>query len=149
MLRETVRFMFIGIVTCVFMIACGASGMFGGGNARTLLSETVWVLQVYGPEGNPTKALPDGGTTMEFDFEQGQAGGSGGCNHYSSDFEIQGEALTFSPAVSTLMACSPQEIMDQETSFHQLLPDVERFEVEGGTLTLFTGNGQVLVFSAQ
>jgi heat shock protein HslJ len=47
------------------------------------------------------------------------------------------------------MACSPDEVMNQETTFHQTLALAERYEIEGGKLTITTSDNQVLVFSQE
>jgi heat shock protein HslJ len=49
--------------------------------------------------------------------------------------------------MSTLMACFPQEVMDQETAYHQLLSKAKLYEVGVGRLSIYTSDGHALVFA--
>ena len=145
------RFVFIYFVVTIFLIACGLSGILNGDtdNAEADLGGVVWTLKAFGPEGNPQPAVDDRAVTLQFDFDEKMAKGNGGCNSYSASFEIDGSDLSISPAMATLMACVPEEIMDQETAFHQLLAKVNSYEVKEGTLYLYTSENQVLEFSSK
>lgn len=149
MKRDPIRFIVMYIVVTLFLIACGVSGLFGGGGAdhQTDLAGITWKLEAMGPQGNPKPVVGDRRVTLEFNFDEGLVQGTGGCNSYSADFKISGSKLSIGPAMSTLMACFPQEVMDQETAFHQLLSKAERYEVGVGRLTFYTLDNQSLVFS--
>jgi heat shock protein HslJ len=147
MKRDPVRFVVLYMIVTLFLIACGTSGLFGGGvNYQAELEGVTWKLDAMGAQGNPKPAVGDGRVTLAFDFGEGRIHGNGGCNSYSADFEINGNEISIGPAMSTLMACFPEEVMDQETAYHQALAKAERFEVGGGALSIFTSDGQVLVF---
>lgn len=105
------------------------------------LPETSWTLT----DLNGAAPLPGAVPTLAFDAA-GQAAGSAGCNRYFGTFAEDGAAVTFGPLGSTKMACAP-EVMQQETTFLQLLGDVVSFAVAGDTLTLTTGAGEALVFA--
>jgi heat shock protein HslJ len=148
MIRNSIRFAVLYVIVTLFLIACGASGLFGGGvNHQADLEGITWKLTAMGAEGNPAPAVGDGRVTLAFDFGEGVVHGNGGCNSYSADFDISGNEISIGLAMSTLMACFPEEIMNQETAFHQTLAKAERFEVEGGELSIYTSDGQVLVFA--
>jgi heat shock protein HslJ len=148
MIRNPIRFAVLYIIVTLFLIACGVSGLFGGGvNYQADLEGVTWKLTAMGAESNPAPAVGDGRVTLAFDFGEGAIHGNGGCNSYSADFDISGNKISIDSAMSTLMACFPEEIMDQETAFHQTLAKAERFEVGGGDLSIFTSDGQVLVFA--
>jgi len=87
--------------------------------------------------------------TLNFDFSEGRAYGNGGCNSYGAGFDITGARISFGLAESTLMACFPDEVMNQETAYHRMMAKAERFEVVDGQLSIFTTDGQVLVFFPQ
>jgi putative lipoprotein len=147
MIRNSIRFAVLYMIVTLVLIACGAGGLFGGGaDYRTDLEGTTWKLTAMGAEGNPAPAVGDGRVTLAFDFGEGVVRGNGGCNSYSADFEINGNNISIGLAMSTLMACYPEEIMNQETAFHQMLTKAERFEVGGGELSIYTLDGQVMVF---
>ena len=67
----------------------------------------------------------------------------------AADFKINGSDVSIGLAMSTLMACFPDEIMNQETAFHQALALAERYELEGEKLSIYTSDNQVMVFSQE
>ena len=114
MKRDPVRFVVLYMIVTLFLIACGTSGLFGGGvNYQAELEGVTWKLAAMGAEGSPQPAVGDGRVTLAFDFGEGRVHGNGGCNSYSADFEINGNKISIGPAMSTLMACFPEEVMDQ------------------------------------
>ncbi len=151
MKRDHIRFILIYLATTLFLIACGISGLFGRGdiNTREELEGVIWTLEAMGVQSNPQPVVPDRQVTLQFDFEEGRVHGSGGCNSYSADFEINGSDISIGLAMSTLMACFPEEVMDQEAAFHQMLALTERYEIEAGRLTITTSDNQVLIFSQE
>ena len=149
MKKEYFRFLFLYLAAMMVVLGCGVSGLFSGGNVETELGDTVWVLESFGQEGDLQSAVKDRKVTLEFDFKENIISGSGGCNHYSAEFEVSGDSLTISPAMSTLMACFPEEVMNQETAYHQALAQAERFEVMDGKLLIYTAGNQVLVFTSE
>jgi heat shock protein HslJ len=58
---------------------------------------------------------------------------------------VEGDQITFSEIVSTLMACDDPR-MEQEDAVRQVLTDTATFTIEGNTLTL-TNNEMVLVLT--
>jgi heat shock protein HslJ len=151
MKRDHIRFILVYLATTLFLIACGISGLFSGGSAtaREELEGVVWTLEAMGEQSNPQPAVEGRQVTLQFDFAEGRVHGTGGCNSYSADFEIDGSNLSIGLAMSTLMACFPEEVMNQETAFHQTLALAERYEIEGGRLTIYTVDNQALVFSQE
>ena len=76
-------------------------------------------------------------------FEGGRVGGLGGCNRFGGRYELKGEALSFSPLMSTRMACRP-DIMKAEQGFFDMLGEVKEMKLAGDTLELMDGEGKVL-----
>ena len=149
MKKEYIRFLFLYLAAMMVVLGCGVSGLFGGGSGETELGGTVWVLESFGPEGDLQPVVKDSRVTLEFDFEEDKVSGSGGCNHYSAEFEVSGDSLTIGLAMSTLMACFPEEVMNQETAYHQAISQAESFAVMDGKLLVYTADSQILVFSAE
>ena len=107
-----------------------------------------WVLQSYLDAAGQTKqALPD--TRVTAKFQDGKLNGSDGCNSYFASYEVKGSQITVGQAGSTMMACSPEEIMTQAAGFYVALATVASFKIEGDQLTLMNAQGNAaLVFKA-
>jgi heat shock protein HslJ len=142
-----IQFIFWYPLILVALVACGFSGVFGDSPSLASKPDTTWMLQSYGPADQQTPVMPDSSVTLKFNFDQNTAGGNAGCNHYSGSFSIKGDSLSFDQLMSTLMACFPEEIMQQETIFTLLLGQVSDYEMTEDTLLLHTEDGQVLSFS--
>ncbi|MCH8497299.1 MAG: META domain-containing protein [Marinobacter sp.] len=82
--------------------------------------------------------------TLTFGAEQ-RVYGQGPCNRYFGGYQLAGEGLSFSQLGSTLMACEPG-ILAQEQTLMSLLPTVTRFDVlsEPMRLRLHGSDGVVL-----
>jgi len=83
-------------------------------------------------------------TTLDL-ADDGQFHGSGGCNNYRGQASLDGNAISFGPAMATRMAC-PEAVMNQETKFFQALEAVKSWEIDGhGKLRLQDGDGKVQI----
>jgi heat shock protein HslJ len=71
--------------------------------------------------------------------------GNAGCNGLGGSYTVEGDLVTFSEVVSTLMACDDPR-MEQEDAVVQALSGTATFKIEGNTLTL-TNNDMVLVLT--
>jgi putative lipoprotein len=70
----------------------------------------------------------------------GRAGGSTGCNRFFAKATIDGEALAFSEAGTTFMACD-EAVMRVERAFLDALSAVAAYRLEDGALVLVDGDG--------
>lgn len=101
-----------------------------------------WKLISYGGAANPTLALPDVDTSIS--FNEGQFGGTVGCNSFGGDYTISGDQLTIGSVVSTMMYC--EQISMQESAVLALLSNqTVKFQIEGNTLTLSSLDGSSVV----
>jgi putative lipoprotein len=115
--------------------------------AEDSLANTRWTLLSFGPPGAEEPVVADTTVTLEFDNE-GQAGGTGGCNSFGAAYEVQGDQVAFSDITSTLIACEAAGVMDQESRYFQALQTAGRFNLEGDQLQIEYGDGQgVLTFA--
>lgn len=104
-----------------------------------------WKLSAYGPKESPTPAVTDAEATLTFDGK-GNVTGSGGCNSLGGTYKIDGNKITFSEVISTLMACDDAR-MSQEGAVTQVLSGTADYTIKDSTLTL-TNNDNVLIFAA-
>jgi heat shock protein HslJ len=104
-----------------------------------------WVLVSYvNAAGETVTALVDSEVTAEFGPD-GQVAGSGGCNRYFASYTVDGGNLAIGQAGSTMMACEPVEIMEQEAQFLAALGSAATWQVEGDVLTISNAAGAPII----
>jgi heat shock protein HslJ len=104
-----------------------------------------WVLvSLVNAAGETVTALADSEVTAEFGPD-GQMAGSGGCNRYFASYTVDGSNLTIGQAGSTMMACEPVEVMEQEAQFLAALGSVATWQIDGDTLTISNADGAPLM----
>jgi heat shock protein HslJ len=121
----------------ILLAACG-----GGAQGASLTSSS-WTLTSL--NGAP---LAEGSApiTLEFSSET-ELGGQGGCNGYGGNYTAGADgSIDISQLVSTMMACEPQIIMENEAAYLQALESVTHYSISGDTLTLDNGDA-ILIFS--
>lgn len=75
----------------------------------------------------------------------GKVAGSGGCNRYFAQAEVDGDKIDIGKAGATMMACAPA-LMDQERKFFAALEKAATFRIDGqGKLFLVDANGADVV----
>lgn len=104
------------------------------------LANTAWSLESFGPVGSEVPLVE--GSAITLVFEDGQAGGNGGCNSYGSDYTVEGDSLSFGLINTTLMACMDNAVTEQEGRYLAALQTAESFEMTGDTLTIFYDGGE-------
>lgn len=106
----------------------------------------LWVLESYrGADGALISALPEPQVTAQ--FADDRVAGSAGCNSYTGAAVVDGAKITISELARTLALCQPDEIMQQEDAFINLLPAAATFEMKGAQLILRDAeDNDVLIF---
>ena len=134
---KTILFLLGITATALLLGACAAP------SASTItLPGTKWELVSL------NGAAPVAGTSLTLFFgNDDQAGGDAGCNTYGGSFTVKGSSLTFGPMMSTMMACEPP-IMDQEQAYLKALGETKSFEGSADKLTLKDGSGKELAVFA-
>ena len=130
------KILFFLLAASLMLSACGAQ-------ARSLVGS--WRLTAYGPENSTTQAVADSQASLTFSAD-GTVTGNSGCNGFGGAYEVDGDQITFSELVSTLMACTGP-IMEQEGAVFQVLNGTADYRIDGDTLTI-TKDGTALVFDS-
>lgn len=109
---------------------------------------TRWVVETYlNAGGELVEPLADKELTATFDLDR--VSGESGCNNYFASYAVDGNALTISQAGSTLMACEPAELMQQEVDFLAALQSAATYTIDGDQLLIANAAGEtVLTFRA-
>lgn len=82
-------------------------------------------------------------------YGDGRAVGRAGCNNYTTKYQRNGGTISFTPVISTKMACAP-DLMTLEQSFLDTLTAATRVERRpDGTLVLTTDKSTQLLFRRQ
>ncbi|RXZ42813.1 META domain-containing protein [Crenobacter cavernae] len=108
-----------------------------GGEPVALLRGAEWVVEDIGGGG----IIDSSRATLNF-RDGGRLDGRASCNSYSTSYTLTGESLTVGRGASTLMACAPA-LMQQEQRFLDILQGVNRFEIsDTGALVLIDAQGR-------
>ena len=121
------------LIICLGISACTAKN---DGSSAALMGS--WKLTSYSHADVLTPAVSDTEAGLTFN-DDGTISGNSGCNGLGGSYKVEGNEVTFSEVVSTLMACDDAR-MAQEGAFHQVLTDTATFKIEGNTLTLVNGD---------
>jgi len=127
---------YLGYTTVLLLLALTGCGMLA--NADTL-DGTSWTVTEMG--GTPLVE----GSAITVQFNDGQIGGSAGCNSYGGTYEITEEGVQVSDLASTLMACTDEGIMEQEQRFLDAVQNIDSFNVSGDQLSITSADGTEIV----
>jgi heat shock protein HslJ len=121
--------------------------MFSAVSARDLRGE--WRLVKAILEGRKIPLFDSVKTTMVFGVGN-KVFGSGGCNLYSTTYDLKGrEKIAWGLLITTKRACTI-EPGEQEGAFFNALEKVNRYKIKGNRLILFNAAKQnVLTFTRQ
>jgi heat shock protein HslJ len=111
--------------------------------ASAALEGVVWNLVSYADhDGNMVDVLA--GTDVTALFQDGQVGGTAGCNNYFGRYEVDGNQLTVAVGGTTMMAC-PQPIMMQESAYITNLSASAAYLITGDQLQIAGSDGKTLL----
>lgn len=127
----------------IFIVFVLSLALFACSSANAISLEGEWTLVSYGDANNPTLALPNVETSINFGTD-GQFGGTVGCNSFGADYKISEDKITFGPAFSTLMFC--EGTMDQETVILNIVSEqMLNVELTENQLTLTSQDGVSII----
>lgn len=111
--------------------------------------QTTWQLISYRhADGETVAAWAESPAT--FEFQDGRVTGTTGCNRFFSGYTLAGDRLTLTPGGSTLMACFPEALAQQENAILAGLGAIARYDLTAGELRLLDSNGDpVMTLTAQ
>lgn len=93
------------------------------------------------------------GSTVTLNIQENHVTGSAGCNSYQASLEVIEENITIGPPSVTELSCAHLEfnerVMNQESRFLDLLPQITRGVTIADRLFLSTPTGIYLIFEAQ
>lgn len=117
----------------------GETFMGCGGDRERLFRGAEWVVEDLAGSGIIDRSR----ITIEF-LDEGRVAGRASCNRYSGGFRLTGEGLSFTPPATTLMACAPA-LMNQEQRFLDLMSEVVDGRIgRHGELLLRTASGDTI-----
>jgi len=99
------------------------------------LAGTDWSLVSYGNIGSETTLVPNSHIILRFG-QQGGVSGNAGCNSFGGNYQESNGTIQFSQVITTLMACLPEEVMQQEHDFLGALNQAASFEISNGNLQI-------------
>ncbi|MEE4145147.1 MAG: META domain-containing protein [Halieaceae bacterium] len=112
----------------------------------TPLEGTSWRLGSLG--GESLSALAASPRPVIARFEAGRLSGFSGCNNFMGSYSVDGDSLAIGPLAGSMMACD-EDVMAIENALHAALSAVNRFSISADQLTLLTGSGTALAFTAE
>ena len=129
--------LFLGISVVLIILSFSLVGC--GEPAVTALEDSRWILTSYGEPENLKTVLPDTEITARFNSGTKKVRGSGGCNTYTGEYEVEENSLTLKNSLAvTEMSCG-YIIDNQESKFLEILLKAESFDVNGDTLEIQCG----------
>ncbi|MBB3331255.1 heat shock protein HslJ [Halomonas campaniensis] len=130
------------LVGMLAMAGCaGYDTTYGGATVNETLENTYWKLVTVG-EHKAVVVDEAREAHLVLHAEDSRLAGSTGCNRMMGEYERDGDRLRFGQVATTMMAC-PGEVMGLEREFLDALDAVASWQVEGETLTLVDGEGEV------
>ncbi len=121
-----------------------ATPVIGGDANLGGLAGVNWVLSSFGAESAPVAVVS--GSTVTAVFAPDGVAGNAGCNQYSGTFQYDNTNISFSPLITTKVACE-QGMMDQETAYLTALQSATGYQIINGQLQISYPEG-VLTFNA-
>lgn len=135
------KFSRLPLITLLLTFLLSASAVLAQPSDAGSLPGTQWQLVSYGTAGLEDLVLEDTTITLEFSADN-EIAGMGGCNSYSGSYGVNQADIVFTDIVSTLIACTPVEISDQETAYFDALRSATTYEFTNAELTVWYNNNE-------
>lgn len=127
----------------VSIVTISKTSEAGGSHATSLRGQ--WTLTSMVRGNTMTPVIPGTEITAYFS-DDGKVSGRAGCNLYGASYKATRQSLTINHVFSTLMYCTdnPVGIMEQESTFFQILADAASWKVREGILVISDARGREL-----
>jgi heat shock protein HslJ len=120
-----------------------SGNMYFSPQSLTGLSGPTWRVTNIN-NGNDAVVSTVSGTQVSMVFgEDGRVSGDSGCNTFNGPYTISGSSISFGPLASTLRACIPDEVSQQEQHFYAALDATTTYELNGDRLTFRSDAGAI------
>ena len=133
----------LGAGILILLAACAGTNKITA--PVTPLYETKWLLKKIhsetGVEEVATKAF------IKFNELKKSGGGNGSCNTFGSSININNNEISFKNIFSTKMYC--EDVQKTEDAYLKQLGKVNKFEIKGRTLWLYSDKEVLLEFTAE
>lgn len=110
----------------------------------SLIGANWWAVNVNNGCGGFPAPRAGGDITAIFSAT-GELTGSAGCNQYRTSYTLDGENMTIQPPASTRQVCRIEGVMELESTYLSLLPQVATYTINGQYLELWTEGGVLVV----
>ncbi len=107
------------------------------------LEQTVWQLVSYQNANGDTVTAWDE-IPATFQFAAGQVTGTTGCNRFFSSYTVADDELAIAVGGSTLMACFPEALAQQESAIFTGMAAVTSYDLVADELQLLNRDGDVV-----
>jgi heat shock protein HslJ len=107
------------------------------------LTKTHWMLDSITEDTTVTQITGDRVITAVFDDVR--ISGTGGCNSYSAEYHIDGDEMTITDPIRTLVYCMPETLMELESRYFSLLPQMAGYTIDGDRLCLFSSDKKTIL----
>jgi heat shock protein HslJ len=117
--------------------------LYTGPKTATSLEGVSWSLDSYlNTEGQTANVLNY--TEITALFESGRVSGNGGCNNYAGSYVTEGNNITISQLLSTMMFCE-DNVSSQESVYLLNLQKAATYIISDSLLRMSDANGTVLL----
>jgi heat shock protein HslJ len=113
------------------------------------LTSTSWKLGWFDDTKGVWSKVAEGSTITATFFGEGRVTGTGGCNGYSTDFQLGSEPRIWfrRPVVPDHLCQTPNGVMSQESAYFTDLEWAETYSITNGQLLIFDKtNRKILQF---
>ena len=138
---KMLRFAALLLVLGLAAAACGddvtsteSGGSDGDQAAAAEFEGTTWTYQAFALDDEWRE--PVEGSTVTFEFADGQLTADTGCNIVNARYVVDGSSISITEVASTLAACENDELADQEQIIVDALQDVGSVQVDENQLQL-------------
>ncbi len=112
------------------------------------LTSVTWKLGWLDDTNGMWSKVAEGSTITATFFNEGKVSGSGGCNGYSSDYQLGSDSRIWfrRPVVPQNNLCqTPVGVMSQESYYFSDLQNAETYSITNGQLLMFGRDGKKIL----